>query len=60
MPENDRHCAGCGQPTPDCPGCLRELDPPRFCEICGRRLRVLVNPVGYEARCRDHGVVVGA
>ncbi len=38
-------------------GCGRDLDPPRFCAQCGRRLRVLVGPVGYEARCRDHGLI---
>jgi hypothetical protein len=38
--------------------CRRELDPPRFCPICGRRLRVLVTPVGWRANCRDHGELV--
>ncbi len=39
---------------PDRP-CRRELDPPRFCPTCGRRLRVKVHPAGWEASCRDHG-----
>ena len=38
-------------------GCRSELDPPRFCPTCGRRLRVLVTPRRVEARCRDHGPV---
>lgn len=47
------HCTGCGRA--DCPGCGRELDPPRFCAECGRRLTVYVTPGHWEARCRDHG-----
>lgn len=37
--------------------CRRELDPPRFCPQCGRRLRVKVHTSGYEAECRDHGTL---
>jgi hypothetical protein len=33
------------------------LDPPRHCPECGRRLRVLVTPTSWSARCRDHGEV---
>ena len=39
------------------PQCRRELDPPRFCPTCGRRLRVQVAPTGVTATCRDHGPV---
>ncbi|HLN42926.1 MAG TPA: hypothetical protein VK215_10755 [Acidimicrobiales bacterium] len=49
-------CAGCGRPSGECAGCGRELDPPRFCTRCGRRMAVTVTPNGYVARCRDHGV----
>ena len=48
-------CAGCGRPTNACAGCSRDLDPPRFCRRCGRRLTVAVSPSGFRARCRDHG-----
>jgi hypothetical protein len=56
-------CLWCGRPSGtggDCAdaGCRRELDPPRFCPTCGRRLRVQVAPTGVTASCRDHGPVV--
>ena len=51
------YCSDCGAATSACPGCGRELDPPRFCTRCGRRLSVVVSPGGYRARCRDHGPV---
>ena len=53
----DAHCRWCGvaaaehRPEP----CRRQLDPPRFCPTCGRRLRVQVHPTGWAASCRDHG-----
>jgi len=47
------HCTACGSSS--CVGCGRELDPPRFCAVCGRRMTVTVTPGGYRARCRDHG-----
>ena len=51
-------CSGCGRPSPECDGrCRRRLDPPRFCDACGRRLAVQVRPASYSARCRDHGEV---
>ncbi|HLM96142.1 MAG TPA: hypothetical protein VK283_07485 [Acidimicrobiales bacterium] len=49
-------CPACGRPPDQCGGCGRELDPPRFCTKCGRRMAVTVTPTGYVARCRDHGV----
>ncbi len=51
-------CTGCGATTASCHGCGRELDPPRFCAQCGRRLTVKVTPGGYRARCLDHGDTV--
>jgi hypothetical protein len=44
----------------DCGGaCGRELDPPRFCPQCGRRLTVYVTPGFFTATCRDHGTLEG-
>ena len=51
-------CAACGRPGTAgdadherCTGLL-ELDPPRFCMRCGRRLDVQIYPQGYRATCR--------
>lgn len=50
-------CSGCGLPDSECDGgCIRPLDPPRFCKLCGRRLSVRLSPTRVEARCRDHGL----
>jgi len=56
-PEPAAHCIWCGTALATHPDrrCRRELDPPRFCPTCGRRLRVKVHPAGWEASCRDHG-----
>jgi len=51
-------CTSCGRPLDECGGCGRELDPPRFCPVCGTRLAVVVTPAGYRGRCREHGPVV--
>ncbi len=49
-------CRACGHPEAagEHDGCdLRlQLDPPRFCATCGRRLDVQVFPTGYRATCR--------
>ncbi|WP_460698252.1 biotin synthase auxiliary protein BsaP [Nocardia thraciensis] len=36
---------------------LLGLEPPRFCEQCGRRMVVQVSPDGWWAKCSRHGVV---
>lgn len=56
----DAFCRWCGSPEGTCDqvSCRRELDPPRHCPTCGRRLRVVVIPTGYRAACRDHGPLV--
>ncbi|WP_039797222.1 biotin synthase auxiliary protein BsaP [Nocardia araoensis] len=36
------------------------LEPPRFCEQCGRRMIVQVSPDGWWAKCSRHGVVDSA
>ena len=50
-------CGGCGlrQAGGDHAGCERllELDPPRWCEVCGFRLDVQVYPDGYRSSCRE-------
>lgn len=52
------YCTGCGRPAADCPGgCSPELDPPRYCPRCSRRLAVTIVPTGVQARCRDHGPI---
>jgi hypothetical protein len=32
-----------------------QLEPPRYCLQCGRRLKVQVTPLGWEANCSRHG-----
>ncbi|MGK8524631.1 hypothetical protein ACRS6B_25165 [Nocardia asteroides] len=36
------------------------LEPPRFCEQCGRRMIVQVSPDGWWAKCSRHGVINSA
>ncbi|MET8652467.1 MULTISPECIES: hypothetical protein [Nocardia] len=36
------------------------LEPPRFCEQCGRRMIVQVSPDGWWAKCSRHGVIDSA
>ena len=33
------------------------LEAPRFCQLCGRRMVVQVDPVGWTARCSRHGAI---
>jgi hypothetical protein len=52
-------CDRCGSPVDlgqhdRCAG-RRELEPPRFCPDCGRRMVVQVTPSGWTARCSRHG-----
>jgi len=55
----DAFCRWCGTRRDEHPDreCRRALDPPRFCPDCGRRMRVTVHTAGYEAACRDHGII---
>jgi ribosomal protein S18 acetylase RimI-like enzyme len=54
-------CGQCGQElTPEGHAACRravELDPPRYCAHCRRRMVVQVTPTGWSARCVEHGVV---
>ncbi|MBX6371198.1 MAG: hypothetical protein IRZ02_02930 [Acidothermus sp.] len=54
-------CERCGSPQAEgdhgaC-GVVRVWEPPRYCAQCGRRLVVQVLPVGWTARCPQHGEV---
>ncbi len=42
-------------------GCraARALEPPRFCAVCRRRLKVQVLPAGWRAQCVEHGELRG-
>lgn len=52
-------CGQCGQElTPEGHDRCRaaaELEPPRYCAHCRRRLVVQVTPTGWTARCVEHG-----
>jgi hypothetical protein len=55
------YCTGCGQTVDKCAGsCKRDLDPPRFCPECGKRLVVMVTPGYFEAQCKVHGPLTTA
>ncbi|HEY4419260.1 MAG TPA: hypothetical protein VGN22_07075 [Pseudonocardia sp.] len=52
-------CDQCGSPADEGehPRCAarRELEPPRFCPDCARRMVVQVTPTSWTARCSRHG-----
>jgi ribosomal protein S18 acetylase RimI-like enzyme len=54
------HCGLCGEPGTheDCTRRL-ELEPPRYCTRCRRRMVVQVHPSGWTARCVEHGLLTG-
>lgn len=52
-------CGRCGQELSakdhgQCQAAL-ELEPPRYCHVCKRRMVVQVTPAGWTARCKEHG-----
>jgi len=53
------YCDQCGAPATDAGhercAARRELEPPRFCAECSRRMVVQVTPIGWTARCSRHG-----
>jgi hypothetical protein len=58
------YCDRCGQLVDDgnhaaC-GRARELEPPRYCARCRRRMIVQVTPTGWTARCVEHGELTSA
>jgi ribosomal protein S18 acetylase RimI-like enzyme len=56
-------CGHCGQEltAEGHASCRRraELDPPRYCPHCRRRMVVQVTPTGWSARCVEHGTTTG-
>jgi RNase P subunit RPR2 len=56
-------CDRCGEPLTagEHAACrrARELEPPRYCRTCRRRMVVQVTPTGWTARCVEHGEIVG-
>ncbi len=56
------YCGHCGNllAEDDHGACSRraELEPPRYCAQCRRRMVVQVLPTGWSARCSRHGEVV--
>ncbi|MGN8131073.1 biotin synthase auxiliary protein BsaP [Paenarthrobacter sp. 22069] len=57
-PQEDKHDGGHAPPSYLHSRCadLLQLEPPRFCGTCGRRLKVQVSPMGWWASCSRHGV----
>lgn len=58
-------CDRCGDPIADGgahEACVRarELEPPRYCARCRRRMIVQVTPTGWHARCVEHGELTSA
>lgn len=57
------YCGQCGEPTAEATheACAvrLELEPPRYCAQCARRMVVQVLPSGWAARCSRHGSVSG-
>ena len=54
-------CGHCGGSVPgedhEACGAHLELEPPRFCTACRRRMKVQVTPRGWSATCVEHGTV---
>jgi hypothetical protein len=55
------HCPRCGQAQMQnfaqhmrCKKGM-DLEPPRYCIMCGRRMKVQVLPTGWRAECVEHG-----
>ena len=53
------YCGHCGDPLAgaDHATCADrlELEPPRYCAACRRRMVVQVTPASWTARCVEHG-----
>ncbi|MEI2809270.1 MAG: hypothetical protein V9F00_03405 [Nocardioides sp.] len=58
------YCGQCGEPLADSalhgPCAARmQLEPPRFCPQCRRRMKVQITPRGWAADCVEHGPLYG-
>jgi hypothetical protein len=62
------HCARCGadravdgRTVGDHLACdtALELEPPRYCTVCRRRMVVQIVPTGWTAHCSEHGDLHG-
>ncbi|TDC56039.1 hypothetical protein E1281_09460 [Actinomadura sp. KC345] len=55
------YCDRCGEPAAegDHGACrtARRMEPPRYCPHCRRRMVVQVTPLGWTARCSEHGAL---
>ncbi|WP_436773568.1 hypothetical protein [Yinghuangia sp. YIM S09857] len=55
------YCDQCGEAASEAghEACARrrELEPPRYCGSCRRRMVVQVTPRGWTAKCVEHGVL---
>jgi len=55
----ETYCGRCGEllTTGDHRSCVRllQLEPPRYCSACRRRMVVQVTPDHWTARCVEHG-----
>jgi hypothetical protein len=55
------YCDRCGEPldsgSHDACAVARQLEPPRYCTHCRRRMKVQVLPGGWSASCVEHGVL---
>lgn len=58
------YCGHCGETRHrgDHVRCRRQLqlEPPRFCSSCRRRMKVQVTPDGWTADCVKHGQISGS
>lgn len=58
------YCGHCGEaadaPVHERCAARLELEPPRYCEHCRRRMVVQVVPTGWSAKCKEHGTIASA
>ncbi|GLW62383.1 hypothetical protein Arub01_06270 [Actinomadura rubrobrunea] len=60
----ETYCDRCGGPEREgdhrrCRA-ARRMEPPRYCTRCRRRMVVQVTPMGWTARCSEHGTLTSA
>ena len=64
MTDTVTYCGQCGEPVTAAEAAVhercaarRELEPPRYCGQCRRRMVVQIVPRGWTARCSEHGAI---